>query len=61
MNKAIGISWEELQNEIFTPEEIEASQRRIAPIVTKIRTRNIANEQVDYTAQTFMKLKLLTV
>ncbi|MBQ6774942.1 MAG: hypothetical protein IJP53_00605 [Synergistaceae bacterium] len=37
MNKSIGMDWEELQNEIFTPDEIEASKMRIAPIVSEIR------------------------
>ncbi|MBQ9420085.1 MAG: hypothetical protein IJU31_06910 [Synergistaceae bacterium] len=39
MNEFIGMDWEELQNEIFTSDEIEASRMRIAPIVSEIQSK----------------------
>lgn len=38
-NSAIGSSWEELEKEIFTPEEIAASDLRVALIGEMIKAR----------------------
>lgn len=38
-NNAIGRSWEELEQEIFTPEEIAASDLRVALISQMIKAR----------------------
>ena len=37
MNNALGISWEELQQELFTSEEIEASKIRVEQIIKKVK------------------------
>ena len=39
-NSAIGRSWEEVQAEIFTPEEIRESRLRVAIIGELIKARN---------------------
>ena len=39
-NSAIGGTWEELEREIFTPEEIAASDLRVALIGELIKARN---------------------
>lgn len=46
MNKSLGMSWEELREEIFTPEEIRASRERIAPIIAEIN--GYKTNQPDY-------------
>lgn len=38
-NSAIGSSWEELEKELFTPEEIAASDLRVALISEMIKAR----------------------
>lgn len=38
-NSALGGTWEELQKELFTPEEIAASNLRVALIVELIKAR----------------------
>ena len=38
-NSALGGTWEELQNELFTPEEIAASNLRVALIGELIKAR----------------------
>ncbi|MBQ7249458.1 MAG: hypothetical protein IJS21_05455 [Deltaproteobacteria bacterium] len=38
-NSAIGHSWDEIEREIFTPEEIAASDKRVARILRKIDAR----------------------
>ena len=38
-NSAIGSSWEELEKELFTPEEIAASELRVALIGEMIKAR----------------------
>ena len=44
MNKSLGITWEELQNEIFSPDEIEESKIRIAPIVSEFQFQSEAKK-----------------
>lgn len=39
-NSAIGHSWEEVRAELFTPEEIAASDLRVAVIGEIIKARN---------------------
>ena len=39
-NRALGTTWEELQREIFTPEEIAASNLRVSLIGELIKARN---------------------
>lgn len=39
-NSAIGQSWEEVEKELFTPEEIAASDLRVALIGELIKARN---------------------
>lgn len=36
----IGSSWDDLERQLFTPEEIEASRIRVAKITKKIKARN---------------------
>ena len=38
-NNAVGISWEELEKELFTPEEIAASDLRVASMNELIKAR----------------------
>lgn len=38
-DEALGGTWEELRKELFTPEEIAASNRRVALIGKKIKAR----------------------
>ena len=40
MNKAIGQKWEDIEQEIFTPEEIAESDLRIAFICMLTKARN---------------------
>ncbi|WP_051639699.1 helix-turn-helix domain-containing protein [Succinivibrio dextrinosolvens] len=40
MNKAIGQKWEEVEKELFTPEEIAESDLRVAVIGEQIKARN---------------------
>ena len=40
MNKAIGQKWEEVEKKLFTPEEIEESDLRVAVIGEQIKARN---------------------
>jgi len=40
MNKAIGQKWEDIEQEIFTPEEIAESDLRVAVIGKFIKARN---------------------
>lgn len=40
MNKAIGQKWEDIEQEIFTPEEIAESDLRVAVICKFIKARN---------------------
>lgn len=40
MNKAIGQKWEEVEKELFTPEEIAKSDLRVAVIGEQIKARN---------------------
>jgi len=40
MNKAIGQKWEEVEKELFTPEEIAESDLRVAVIGEQIEARN---------------------
>lgn len=40
MNKAIGQKWEDIEQEIFTPEEIAESDLRVAVICKFIKDRN---------------------
>ncbi len=39
-NSAIGPSWDEVRKELFTPEEIAASDKRVARMLKKIDERN---------------------
>ena len=55
MNKFLGMTWEELEHEIFTPEEIKASEHRVAPIIAEIknspsRTKNFFNREAAQVA-----------
>lgn len=38
-NSAVGRSWEEVRKELFTPEEIADSNRRVAIIGKKIKAK----------------------
>ena len=38
-NSAIGLSWGDFEKEFYTPEEIEASQRRARKMVMRDRRR----------------------
>jgi len=38
------LTWEELEQEIFTPEEIAESDRRVAEITEKIRAKEETQE-----------------
>lgn len=40
MNKAIGQKWKDIEQEIFTPEEIAESDLRVAVICKLIKARN---------------------
>ncbi len=55
MNKYLGMTWEELEHEIFTSEEIEASEKRVAPTIAGIknnshRTGNFFNREAAQVA-----------
>ncbi len=56
MNKSLGMSWDELRAEIFTPEDIRASKERIAPIIAEINGDKTI--QPDYFRH---EMELLTV
>ena len=40
-NSAVGRSWEEVRNELFTPEEIAESNLRVAIIGKKIQANDV--------------------
>lgn len=42
-NAAVGRSWEEVRKELFTPEEIAESNRRVAIIGKKIKAKKVKN------------------
>jgi hypothetical protein len=39
-NKAIGRTWEEVENEIYTPEEIAESDKRVAQMLGKLKLKS---------------------
>ena len=53
-NNAVGISWEELEKELFTPEEIAASDLRIALMNELIKAREGKRQETILKSFTFL-------
>jgi predicted DNA binding CopG/RHH family protein len=54
-------TWDELQKELFTPEEIAAGEKRVAAMFAKIDARNAKKAQAEREAKEISRFKRVIV